>query len=75
MFRPPYGVSGWDKFYRENGDVMQANHNAAGNVLPRDEDPEITFMPYLVDKAPLVKRTESYRSKLIDQDSSYTPQS
>ena len=65
-----------DKFYRENGDVMQADHNAAGNVLLRDEDSEITlFMPYQQVKALLVKRTESYRSKLIDQDSSYTPQS
>ena len=63
-----------DKFYRENGDVMQADHNAAGNVLLRDEDPEITlFTPYTQVKALLVKRTESYRSKLIDQDSSYTP--
>ena len=63
-----------DRFYRENGEVVQADHNAAGNVLLRDEDPEITFfMPHKQVKAVLVKRTESYRSKLIDQDSSYTP--
>lgn len=63
-----------DKFYRENGDVVQADHNAARNVLLRDEDPEITlFMPYRKVKALLEERTESYRSKLIDQDSSYTP--
>ena len=63
-----------DKFYRENGGVVQADQNAAGSVLLRDEDPEITlFMPHKQVKAVLVKRTESYRSKLIDQDSSYTP--
>jgi len=31
-----------DKFYRVNGDVLQADHNAALNVLARYEDTEIT---------------------------------
>lgn len=36
-----------DKFYRENGDVLQADHNAALNVLARLGDSEITrFTPY-----------------------------
>ncbi|MEY2343056.1 transposase [Acidithiobacillus sp. IBUN Pt1247-S3] len=30
-----------DKFYRANGDVLQADHNAALNVLARMSDPEI----------------------------------
>ena len=36
-----------DKFYRENGDVLQADLNAALNVLARLDDSEITrFTPY-----------------------------
>jgi transposase len=36
-----------DKFYRENGDVLQADHNAALNVLARLDDREIArFTPY-----------------------------
>jgi hypothetical protein len=36
-----------DKFYRENGDVLQADHNAALNVLARLNDSEISrFTPY-----------------------------
>jgi transposase len=31
-----------DKFYRENGDVLQADHNAALNVLGRLDDPDIS---------------------------------
>ena len=31
-----------DKFYRENGDVLQADHNAALNVRARLDDPEIS---------------------------------
>lgn len=30
-----------DKFYRENGDVLQADHNAALNVSSRLDDPDI----------------------------------
>ena len=36
-----------DKFYRSNGDVLQADHNAALNVLARLDDCEVTrFTPY-----------------------------
>ena len=31
-----------DRFYRVNGDVLQADHNAASNVLARLDDSEIT---------------------------------
>ena len=35
-----------DEFYCENGDVIQADHNAALNVRARRRDPEITrFTP------------------------------
>lgn len=41
------GKRSGDKFYRENGDVLQADHNAAMNVLERLGDSEITrYMPY-----------------------------
>lgn len=36
-----------DKFYRTNGDVLQADHNAALNVLARLNDSEIDrFTPH-----------------------------
>jgi hypothetical protein len=36
-----------DKFYRASGDVLQADHNAALNVLARLDDPDIgRFTPY-----------------------------
>ncbi len=36
-----------DRFYRANGDVIQADHNAARNVLARLDDPDIErFMPF-----------------------------
>lgn len=36
-----------DKFYRETGDVLQADHNAALNVQARFSDNEIfRFTPY-----------------------------
>lgn len=36
-----------DKFYRVNGDVLQASHNAALNVLARLDDREVArFTPY-----------------------------
>lgn len=63
-----------DKFYRENGDVIQADHNGAGNVLLRLDDPEIDrWTPFTKVKSILVERTERYRSELTDQGSSYTP--
>lgn len=41
------GTRKGDKFHRENGDVVQADWNAARNVLARNEDSEISlFTPY-----------------------------
>jgi IS605 OrfB family transposase len=51
-----------DKFYRENGEVIQADVNAARNVLARLHDPEIDrWTPYKKVKSILLKRTESHR--------------
>ncbi len=47
-----------DKFYRENGDVLQADHNAARNVLARLYDEDITrYMPYKKVKEILLSRS------------------
>jgi transposase len=47
-----------EKFYRTSGDVLQADHNAALNVLARLDDPEITrFMPYRDVKRVLLARS------------------
>src|SRR5207247_1583377 len=60
------------KFYRENGEVLQADHNAARNVLARLYDPEIDrWTNFKKVKAILLKRTECHRLKLLNQDSSY----
>jgi len=60
-----------EKFYRENGEVLQADINAARNVLARLHDSEISrWMPYKQVKAILLKRTSANRLKLFNQDSS-----
>jgi hypothetical protein len=47
-----------DKFYRVNGDVLQADHNAALNALARLDDAEITrFTPYLEVRRILLARS------------------
>jgi hypothetical protein len=47
-----------DTFYRITGDVLQADHNAALNVLARLADPEITrFTPYRDVKRLLLVRS------------------
>jgi len=47
-----------ERFYRVNGDVMQADHNAALNVLARIDDPEIErFTPFAKVKAILLARS------------------
>lgn len=47
-----------DKFYRSNGDVLQADHNAALNVLARLDDCEISrFTPYKVVRQILLARS------------------
>ncbi|QVL47707.1 MAG: transposase [Thiocapsa sp.] len=52
-----------DKFYRVTGDVMQADRNAALNVLARLSDPEITrFTPYRDVKRLLLARSPAQLS-------------
>lgn len=47
-----------DTFYRDNGDVIQADYNAARNVKARRHDPEITrFMPHLEVRRILLSRS------------------
>jgi IS605 OrfB family transposase len=67
------GKRSGDRFYRENGDVLQADMNAARNVLARLKDPEIgRWTNFKKVKAILLKRTECHRLKLFNQDSSCT---
>ena len=67
------GKRSGDRFYRENGDVLQADMNAARNVLARLYDPEIGRWTHFKEvKSILAKRTECHRLKLLNQDSSYT---
>lgn len=52
-----------DKFYRVNGEVLQADHNAALNVLARIDDAEITrFTPYLEVRRILLSRSPAQLS-------------
>lgn len=52
-----------DRFYRANGDVLQADHNAALNVLRRYEDTEITrFTPYQEVRRILLARSPAQLS-------------
>lgn len=52
-----------DKFYRANGDVLQADHNAALNVLARLDDGEITrFTPYKEVRRILLSRSPAQLS-------------
>ena len=61
------------KFNCYDGVVMDADVNAARNVLARREDNEIgLYMPYQEVKGKLLKRTERYKSRLglLNQDTS-----
>jgi len=52
-----------DRFYRVNGDVLQADHNAALNVLRRYEDAEITrFTPHREVRRILLARSPAQLS-------------
>lgn len=52
-----------DKFYRANGDVLQADHNAALNVLARLDDSEISrFTPYKEVRQILLSRSPAQLS-------------
>ncbi len=58
-----------DSFYRTNGDVLDADWNAARNILARLDDPDINrYTPYYVVKSILLKRTRQ-RLGLLNQDS------
>ena len=68
------GKRSGDKFYCEDGVVLQADVNAARNVLARSQDHEIgLWTPYQQVKSILLKRTECHRLKLLNQDSSCKP--
>jgi IS605 OrfB family transposase len=67
------GTRKGDSFYRINGDVVDADWNAARNILARKEDREIgLFTPFREVKAILLKRNE-LRLGLLNQDSSRAP--
>ncbi len=60
-----------EKFYCEDGVVLQADVNAARNVLARYHDSEINrWQPYQQVKAILLARTRANRLKLLNPDSS-----
>ena len=61
-----------DHFYRFNGEVVQADWNAARNVFARLNDNEISwYTPYKTVKRILQERTDRYNSELTDLGSSY----
>lgn len=63
-----------DQFYCSDGVVLQADQNAARNVLARLYDPDIErFTPFKRVKAILLERTERLRLGLLNQDSSCSP--
>lgn len=65
------GVRKGDRFYRKSGEIVQADENAARNVLARLSDPEIgRYMPYRKVKRILQGRTERHRLGLLNQDTS-----
>ncbi len=66
------GTRRGDKFYRENGEVVQADYNAARNVLARLSDQEIgRWMNFKKVKSILQERTDRYRLELTNPGSSY----
>lgn len=64
------GKRAGDKFYRANGDVLQADHNAARNVLARLDDREISrFTPYKEVRRILLARSPAQLSvKRVELD-------
>jgi IS605 OrfB family transposase len=63
-----------DQFYCSDGIVLQADQNAARNVLARLYDPDIErFTPFKQVKAILLERTERLRLGLLNPDSSCSP--
>jgi IS605 OrfB family transposase len=67
------GIRKGDRFYRETGEVLQADENAALNVLARLSDSEIgRYTPYRQVKRILQDRTKRHRLGLLNQDTSCT---
>jgi len=65
------GKRSGDSFHCFDGAVLQADENAARNVLARLHDPEIDrWTPYQKVKSILLKRTERHRLGLLNPDSS-----
>ncbi|MCK5522436.1 MAG: transposase [Thiomargarita sp.] len=65
------GKRSGDSFNCFDGAVLQADENAARNVLARLHDPEIDrWTPYQKVKSILLERTERHRLGLLNQDSS-----
>ena len=63
-----------DRFYCSDGVVLQADQNAARNVLARLSDPDIDrFTPFKRVKAIVLERTQRLRLGLLNQDSSCSP--
>ena len=65
------GKRSGDSFHCFDGAVLQADKNAARNVLARLHDSEIDrWTPYQKVKSILLKRTERHRLGLLNPDSS-----
>ena len=63
-----------DSFHCFDGVVLQADENAARNVLARLHDSEIDrWTPWQKVKSILLERTERHRLGLLNQDSSCNP--
>jgi len=63
-----------DRFYCFDGVVLQADQNAARNVLARLSDPDIErFTPFKRVKAILLERTQRLWLGLLNPDSSCSP--
>jgi IS605 OrfB family transposase len=59
------GTRKGDGFIRYTGDVIQADYNAAMNILARDQDKDINrFMPYPKVKQILLERTACFIEKM-----------
>lgn len=69
-----WGKRQGDAFYCFDGVVLQADKNAAQNVLARLRDPEIDrWTPFQKVKSILQERTERHRLGLLNLDSSCSP--
>lgn len=67
------GKRSGDSFYCHDGEVLQADENAARNVKARLFDPGIDrWTPYKKVKSILLERTKGHRLGLLNLDSSCT---